>query len=220
MKNRQFLLSLLVLPACEANVPSESDPRTPGDGDPDKIESSCRAFYNGYTACYSDAYDTEGYGTASYDTETYDPAEYIEQLCSQVEEYAEMYGSGCAAAMQDAFACMSLLDCGELFSDDAAFPEPCQAVFLDASERCPELFSQCSTVSGGFGGGCEVEVSGCIDGNTYAVNCDPSGATQQCSCVLNGESTREVTLSGDAACGDEGWYDEAADACGFPRGAF
>lgn len=223
--DRRLLLSLLLLPACGPAVPSsEDDPREPDGGDPDQFQSSCRKFFEGYQACY-EGYGSSGYAyeTGSYDTESYDPAEYAEAICESYEEYAAAYGRACIGAMEEVFACVSSLDCEVLYGDDADaagfVPEPCRAVYADAASRCPEMIPQCGSygISGSL---CDVEVSECIDGNTYGVTCDAGGAGQSCRCALNGAVTREVTIGGDFECGDEGWTDEVEDACGFPPGVF
>ncbi|MBV1857841.1 MAG: hypothetical protein KUG77_05465 [Nannocystaceae bacterium] len=227
MDNRRFLLSLLVLPACEPAVSSDDDPQTPDGGNPAKFQSSCKAFYEGYYACYEDydGYASSGsYETGSYETGAYEPGEYTDYVCRESEMYAAEYGTHCVGALEEIFACMSSLNCDELIGSDSdgvgVFPQACRAVIVDASERCPEMVSQCTGIGVGFDG-CEIEVSGCIDGNTYGVDCDPGGAaTRSCACERNGEVTREVLLGGELECFDEGFLDEVADACGFPAGVF
>ncbi|MCR9159513.1 MAG: hypothetical protein ACE37F_22590 [Nannocystaceae bacterium] len=221
MTNRRFLFSLLLLPACEPAVSDNDDPRVPDGGDPEKFEESCRDFYGSYLSCYEDAGYT--YDTGSYDSEGYDPAEYIEAICNSSEEYAQEYGTACVGALEEVFACMSSLDCAEVIGDDSGdanawVPEACRAVYESAVDRCPELLSQCGTVGVGGFEGCSVEMSGCLDGNTYAVDCDEGGATQSCVCQVNGEVTAEATVSGDLECFGEGWGTELEAACGFPRG--
>jgi len=218
--DRRLLFSLLLVPACGPSVSVEDDPTKPDGGDPEKFESSCRSFYASYLTCY------EGYGYASsgggYETVSYDPDEYVESICQMFEQYAAEYGTACIGAMEEVFACVSSLDCEEVFSDDSDgagyVPEPCRAVFEDASERCPELIPQCGSYGVGGFEGCQVEVSACLDDNTYGVDCEAGGATVMCACEVNGEVTREVSVGGEFSCGEEAWADELEGACGFPAG--
>lgn len=224
MRNRKFLLSLLMVPACGPNVPTEGDdPREPDGGNPEKLEESCRAFYDQYLGCYGD-YASSGasYETAEGGTGDYDPTDYADELCGNAAQYAEQYGPECAGAMEEAFACLSSVECDELLDDDGAGrPDACDAVFLDASQRCPGLISQCSVLGVGNGlNTCEAEASGCIDGRTYDVRCEASGATQSCTCSIDGEVTRQESIGGELECQSRQWSDEVVAACEFPPGVF
>lgn len=202
------------------------DPREPDGGDPEKIESSCRAAYTSILACYEElGYGSSGgaYGSSG----SYDPGDYIDEFCNNVEEYAAEYGPGCPGAFEEVFACLASLDCDEITTwqteSDSVAPESCRAVFIDANERCPESFSPCgggATSGGGPEGHCESSSSGCLDGNSYAFRCSPAGATQSCECERNGEVVQTVTLPGDLGCGSQEQSQEIVDACGFPPGTF
>ena len=225
MNDRRLLLSLLALPACGPSVPpAADDPRVPDGGEPEKIESSCKASYQAMVSCYEElGYGSSGsgYGESSG---AYDPGVYIEAACAELEEYAAMYGPGCAGAYEEVFACLASLDCSTMLdwqSDEDAFvPEPCEAVYRDASERCPEGFPQCGVQELSFGSGCEVTASSCLDGNTYGFRCSEPGVTQSCECEVNGEAQQTVMVGGGLDCGTEELFDEVADACGFPAGVF
>ncbi len=199
------------------------DPREPDGGEPQKIESSCKAAYTSVYACFeSSGYGSSGgaYGSSG----SYDPGDYIDEFCGEIEEYAGAYGPGCVGAFEEVFACLASLDCDAISAwqteGETPAPEPCRAVFLDASERCPESFSQCGAREVGFGGGCEEAVSGCLDGNTYAFRCTVAGATQSCDCERNGEVLQTVIVAGDLECGTQELSDELTGACEFPAGVF
>ena len=217
------MISLLVLPACRPSVEEGDDPRKPDGGEPDKIESSCRAAYSALYGCYEEL----GYassGGASGSSGSYDRSEYVDEVCANVDEYAGADGPACAGAYEEVFACLASLDCNAISQwqgdDDSFAPEPCQAVFLDASERCPEGFGTCATYTSSSGPGCDQSAASCLDGNTYRVRCSEPGATQSCECERNGEVFQTVTVAGDLECGSEELFDELNDACGFPPGVF
>ncbi len=222
MKDRRLLLSLLALPACGPSVAEVDDPREPDGGEPEKIESSCKAAYSTIYACYEEL----GYGSSGgyYESSgSYDPGEYIDEFCNNAEEYAGTYGPGCVGAFEEVFACLASLDCSTIaaWQEGEAFaPEPCEAVFLDANERCPESFPRCGSQGISSGGGCELSASSCADGSIYAVRCSEPGATQSCDCEVDGAIVQTVTLPGDLDCGSAEFSDELNDACGFPAGVF
>lgn len=188
------------------------------------MESSCRAAYTSFFACYEElGYSSSGGAYAS--SGSYDPGEYIDEFCNNIEEYAGEYGPGCVGAFEEVFACLASLDCDAIVTwqnSEMSAPEPCRAVYLDASDRCPESFSPCGSMSvGGSGSGdCEGSVSGCLDGDTYGFRCSTAGVTQTCDCERNGEIVQIVTLAGDLSCGSQEQSDELVDACGFPPGVF
>jgi len=203
-------------------VADVDDPREPDGGDPEKILSSCTAAYSAMLSCYEEVGD--GSSGGGYESSgSYDPGEYIDELCGSTEEYVEMYGPGCAGAFEEVFACLASLDCTTILGwqeSDAFAPEPCQAVFVDANERCPESFRRCASQGVSFGGGCEVTASSCLEGETYGVRCSEPGATQTCECERNGEVEQTVTVAGDLECGTSELSDELTAACGFPPGVF
>lgn len=225
MIDRRLLISLLALPACgpSVGVGDGDDPREPDGGEPEKIGSSCNAAYTAIYACYEElGYGSSGGGYES--SGSYEPGAYIEDACNQAGADAASYGPACTGAFEEVFACIASLDCNAIaeWQDDSFdfAPAACEAVFRDASQRCPEGFPQCGTRGFSSGPRCEESASSCLDGNSYAFRCSEPGATQSCECERNGEVLQTVTLPGDLACGTQELYDELTDACGFPPGVF
>ncbi|MGH1342994.1 MAG: hypothetical protein ACRBN8_15635 [Nannocystales bacterium] len=225
MNDRGLLLSLLALPACGPSVADVDDPRKPDGGEPENIESSCKAAYAASYACYDDlGYGSSGGGYGGYGSSgSYDPSEYIDEICESFGQYADAYGPGCAGAFEEVFACLASLDCSVLLArqeSEASVPDPCQAVFLDANARCPDGIPLCGERTISFAAACEVSASLCADGHSYSARCSEPGATQSCECDRNGEVVQTVTLPGELACGTPELFDELSDACGFPPGVF
>lgn len=222
MKSRTLLVSLLALPACGSAVEEDRDPQVPDGGDPAKFDERCRSHLRSLYACY-----TEAYGSVD-ESGVPDLEEYVEAYCGEQRAQIEAYGDACLGAYEEIFACVSSLDCSILVgeeseeaSDSFGFvPEPCRDVYLDAAERCPEAVPACLGASIGLGGdegSCSVGGQNCLDGHEYAVECAGDGT---CTCAVDEEVVRTVTVSTDLECVSQEWLDELRARCQFPVRAF
>lgn len=166
------------------------------------LVEACVDLYTTYQDCYG------GYGYSD---------EEIVGLCMQTETYTEMYeGENCVTLVTEHMVCLSSLSCRELENNDF-FDGPCSKTYANGNAECPEAFAFCEGGGGGGGpDGCELESSGCLDGNTYGVACD----AMTCTCLLNGVEGDTFASPGADACFDENFGDGAAAACGFPAGIF
>lgn len=215
-----LLFSLAALPACKDGKIAD-DPRTPGGGDPADFVQTCVAFYNGYIGCYQDLYGSSGsYSYGSTGTRE----DYAMMLCEESrDDLSEEYGQECVGVLEEIYACINSLDCEALVVGFENWPpEECRAVYVSASERCPDAVSYCATASVGLeANGCEVSAEECLDGRAYEIRCDetsPDATT--CDCLIDGEVTETVALEGDEDCFDEGVLDRLGEACSFPGGVF
>ncbi len=140
-------------------------------------------------------------------------------LCVASEGYFEMYyGEACLGSQLDYLACLSALTCKELTAKGGAAAGACNDEYVAGNEVCPELFTYCSGDGGAGGGpdGCGIQVSECLDGNDYAVDCDAT----TCTCLTNDMPGATFDSPGVDACLDDGFSDTAETECGFPSGVF
>jgi hypothetical protein len=154
-RSRLFLLSIISVPAaCGPGVPGGVAPDAPlptddqddalepsnGEGGATRSWDGCEAFFGSYLACYSQevppGYDT-GYdsGYASGD-EGGSGVPNIAAYCEYYLGYLEQaYGSRCAEAIDDAYACTAPFACQDLFPDQEQ--QPCAGAWARADSVCP-----------------------------------------------------------------------------------
>lgn len=173
---------------------------TTGVGPLTPFVEACAAAYSTYFDCYRRIYSEEE----------------VLALCAQYEGYLEDYGEGCLESQIEYYACISDLDCQDLENLGPGSPN-CNDEYLAGNAACPDLFSYCSTGGGGGGpDGCGIEATMCLDGNSYAVDCD----AMTCTCSINGVPGETFDSPGVESCFDDGFADTAETACGFPGGIF
>jgi hypothetical protein len=136
-----WLLLACGLAACG---PSSDGGATSGahEAEVDEAIAACKGWATKLDECYgtADSGSSTSYSYAAY-------YNYLSALgqCIAYIGYTEDMGAGCKAAIEDMYACMSKLECGDLFASDgdidtastgASQPDPCAAEEMAADMAC------------------------------------------------------------------------------------
>lgn len=201
---RLFLLSLLIAPGCTGRTTTDDDEAQPKR----ELGEGCRAYYDAAIACYPD-YDT-GYTYETSGDYPYGPGSYCDYITNQFLDY---YGEPCARAMDDVYACLAELECGQLGD---GFLELCGDEWKRGHTTCPEIFPSCVCSEGwSSDGACSSDCGLCVDGKRYRAECtvDATGGTSTCTCYVNDVLTQTITGLVDP-CND--FETTFHDRCMFP----